>query len=263
MDQSSRPVVLIDGPERRVLSRQEPPTDGWLRFPLEVDNGQLFFVVTREGQPLGRVFIDTGLAHGLRLAPRLWNEWKQQHPDAPLTLEPFRYAFGPTLSHEMTWVSGYQLGDLTLYGCDLGPIAEAQGDEAVDASGKPYLAQLGLRGLRHLRIIISRPTKELLVQSVSPIPPHNRLGALFMPVNAETKRLVAQVAAGSPAAQAGILQGDVLLTVNGTGYEADNGAPPASLFRVFGQPAGTELELVVDRQGERKEFRVTLRDLLR
>ncbi|QDT57168.1 hypothetical protein Pan44_52350 [Caulifigura coniformis] len=256
------PVVMIDGVERRVSSHKALPAEGWLRFPLETDNGQLFFELTDHGKPLGRVFIDTGLSHGLRLSPRLWKEWKQEHPDAPLTLEPFRYAFGSMMAHEMTWVDNYQLGDMTFYGCDLGPVAEAK-DEAIDGAGKPYLAQLGMRALRSMRIIISPASKELLVQSVSPIPTHNRLGALFMPHAADSTTLVAQVAPGTPAHEAGLQAGDVLITTDGVEYQAEEGRPPQSLLRQFARPAGTVLEITVDRAGEHKQFRVTLRDILR
>jgi len=257
------PTVMIDGVERRVSSQKTLPAEGWLRFPLEADNGQLFFELTHHGKPFGRVFIDTGLPHGLRLSPKLWKEWKKEHPDAPLTLEPFRYAFGPVMAHEMTWVDNYQLGDIPFYGCDLGPIAEAKDDDAVDGAGKQYVAQMGMRALRNMRIIISPASKELLVQSVSPIPPHNRLGALFMPAAADATTLVAQIAPGTPADQAGLQAGDVLIAMDGVEYQAEAGQPPQSLLRQLGRPAGTVLEMTIDRAGERKQLRVTLRDILR
>src|SRR5690606_37861310 len=109
------PILLIDGYERKVGPRQELPTTGWQRWQLEHENSQLFFVVTQEGKPLGRVFVDTGSASGLRLSPSLWKAWREQHPDAGVTLETFSYVVGPAIVREMAWTREYALGDLTFY----------------------------------------------------------------------------------------------------------------------------------------------------
>ncbi len=80
---------------------------------MEADISQLFFLVTKDNEKLGRVFVDTGIPGGLRLSPTLWNQWKQENRGHPTTLETFQYSVGEPMVSEIAWVEEYRLGDLT------------------------------------------------------------------------------------------------------------------------------------------------------
>jgi serine protease Do len=66
--------------------------------------------------------------------------------------------------------------------------------------------------------------------------------------------LVASVVEGEPADQAGLRQGDVILSVNGENIEDAN----ALLRTIAGLQPGDSADITVFRQGEEKEFTVTL-----
>ncbi|MEI9407139.1 PDZ domain-containing protein, partial [Mesorhizobium argentiipisi] len=69
--------------------------------------------------------------------------------------------------------------------------------------------------------------------------------------------LVAQVQSGSPASEAGLQPGDVIIAFNGQPIESS-----AELPKVVGVlPAGSEAEMIVVRNGEQKTLSVTLGEL--
>ena len=93
-------VLVIDGIERRFDSQARPPEGkAWQRWELDAASRQLFFTVTDQGKPLGRVFVDTGAVNGLRVSPGLWRKWRSANPDAgdlPGALQlPGRKTVGP------------------------------------------------------------------------------------------------------------------------------------------------------------------------
>jgi hypothetical protein len=259
-------TFYIDAPGRRIRAVSELPATGWLRWPLDTESTQLFFTVATGGKPLGRVFVDTGSPIGLRISPQLWREWRKQNPQAGITLTTYRYAVGEPMVHELAWAKEYRLGDLLFHNVDIGPIPEAKGEQAVDASGKEFVATLGMGALRHVRMIVSPGTKEVLTQSVSPIPPYNRLGAVFIPVpNATTKAVALQITRllqGTPASQAGLKEGDELVSINDVDFSPGSAGVATNPEQFLMQAAGTRLNIKVKRNGAAREFTIYLQDLL-
>lgn len=249
--------IYIDAPNRSIRSVNELPTTGWQHWSLGTNSTQVFFQVTQEGKPLGRVFVDTGSSLGLRISPALWKKWRQQHPDAGVTLTTYRYSVGAPMVHELSWASEYRLGDLLFHHVDIGPIPEAKDGQAIGGDGQEFIATIGIGALQHLRMIISRDTKEVLTQSISPIPEHNRLGAVFVPA-AKDPVLVAHVLENTPAARAGLKNGDILQSVNEVDFRSAGKNPEP----FFSQAAGTVLAIKITRGQTPHEFSVTLQDLL-
>lgn len=256
------PFALIDGIERRISVLREAPTTGWQRWPIEKDNTQLFFTVTKQGKPLGRVFVDLGSSAGLRLSPPLWKEWRAANPGAPVTLEALRYFAGKPAVREVAWAQEYRLGDLMLRNVDIGTIPEALEEKAVDGAGKEFIATMGIRTLRNLRLVISQENGELFTQSVSQVPQHNRGGVIFLKGAEMNSPFVAHVLKGCPADEAGLQNGDVLLEIDGVDFSIRRKDVPVEPNGLFSQPAGTELKLKVVRSGSPREIILRLRDIL-
>lgn len=257
-------AMLIDGGERRIHAVSKPPSpDGWQRWNIEPGNSQLFISVTKDGRPLGRVFVDTGVSGGLRLAPKLWAAWVQKNAGKSRTIERFQYSVGEPMVNELAWADEYQLGDLAFHRIDIGPIPTAKGDVAHDKDGKEFIATIGTRALRHMRVIISPVTNELLTQSIPDHPAHNRLGAVFLPGKERSGALVCRVAPDSPATEAGLRDGDLFLSVNGEKPDADSEIQSRRLDAIFSEKPGTPITLRVQRDGKEVAIHATLRNLLR
>ena len=65
-------------------------------------------------------------------------------------------------------------------------------------------------------MIINPKDDEVLTQSVSPVPEHNRLGAVFVRGPGDAPAWVAKVLPSSPASEAGLKNGDVITKVDDT-----------------------------------------------
>lgn len=258
-----KPDLLIDGVDRKVEVAPKNLEGSWQKWAVEPDTRQLFFELTDGGQIMGRVFVDTGAHTGLRLSPSLWKQWREDHPDAGTTLETFQYLVGEVMVHEIAWAEEFKLGDLKLYDVDIGPIPNADEDRSIDNKGREYVAMIGIRAFRNLKMLVRPTTNELLTQSVPPILSHNRLGATFIPNPSDPEGLLSGVVLkGSPAQRSGLKSGDLLLEINQTSFR-DWREPSANRPEDFFQrPAGTKLKITVDRNGEAKEITVILEDLL-
>ncbi len=260
---SVRTPLLIDGREQRVRPLNKPPSDaGWQEWKIDPESSQLFFTVTDGGKPMGRVFVDTGVTAGLRLSPSLWKAWKSSHPEKSITLETFRYPVGEVLVSEVAWVAEFRLGDLVFYHVDIGSIPSAKDGIAMDAGGKEFIATIGTGALRHVQLVVGAAAGEIWTRSVSGVPEHNRLGAVFVPVSGNDSRLACRVLPNTPASESGLLEGDVLMGIEGMDEGDVAKASHHRLQQIFSQPAGTELKLRVDRAGSTVEVRVRLRDIL-
>ncbi|HEX5275569.1 MAG TPA: aspartyl protease family protein [Candidatus Rubrimentiphilum sp.] len=86
---------------------------------------------------------------------------------------------------------------------------------------------------------------------------YNRAGLSVLPQGAQWS--VASVVPGSPAAQAGIMAGDVVISVNGQS-PSDLGAN--GLHNAWYAAAGTVVQVVLERNGVRSTKSLTLRDLI-
>ena len=94
---------------------------------------------------------------------------------------------------------------------------------------------------------------------------YNRLGAVFVPEDIQTTNsLIAHVIEGGPAYTAGIRDGDVLLNIgalDATKWRTNPDVMPLSRF--WEKPAGTKIDLVLMRSGEKIEITVTLEEIFK
>jgi hypothetical protein len=156
---------------------------------------------------------DSGMGYGVKLNSQRWHEWKLAHTNQPLSLVAY---YTPNLGlvvTEESWADKILLGSLTL--TDV-PVMEADSaDVALHSSSQiKYEATLGFAALKRLDIVIDgkQSIAYLRPKKTPPLPyEHNRLGAVFVPQDMQSNDLVAHVVDGSPAYEAGIRDGDILL----------------------------------------------------
>jgi hypothetical protein len=206
------------------------------------------------------ILFDTGSPSGVALNARRWQQWREEHRGAPATPVAFFVPGSGLLVREECWadrldIAGFSVTDVpVLQGR---PDAESVGEEAM----------LGLAALLRFEIIIDGAAGYLYTRAVATPPRpynHNRLGAVFTPKNLESQDLIGYVVEGTPAYQAGIRNGDILLrigTLDVTKWRTDPRVLP--LTRFWEQPAGTELHLTLMREARQFECVVELRDILR
>jgi membrane-associated protease RseP (regulator of RpoE activity) len=256
---SSFTLDAVSGRLLNATSGNAPgPASAWQQLPVRKKSAMLVLEIPgQNGQP-GGIVIDTGSGDGVDLAPAKWREWRAAHPTAPATLHAYYRALPDGLHvREMVWAEELTVGPLTLTNVT---VEEA---DAVFSAVPGYVATLGLAALRRQNVVVDGE-KGIAYFSRQQVPakafPHNRLGAVFVPGDRPHDPLVAHVAASSPADEAGIRNGDILLKVDGD---------DATQWLMFPYPqswlkfsAGTKLALTLKRGDKEFAVTVTLRDIL-
>jgi len=254
----SSSIVRIDANALKIESLTEAPNrvSNWTQFRLMTNFGTLDLEVPQSDGTMGIISIDTGSDCGLALSASRWLEWKKNHPRSPATIKTYM-THGGLISEEESWADKIRIGPLVL--TDV-PIME---DHIAVATqwGTKQNATLGLAALSRLDIVVDgiRSIGYMRARTTPPRPyPYNRLGADFVPTDSDTVRMAAKVVTGSPAYDAGIRNGDVLLRVDNIKVVAwtDDWE---SRFRM---PAGTKLSLELQRAGTNFETTAILREIL-
>lgn len=208
------------------------------------------------------ILVDTGSPGGVALHPRKWRAWRAAHASQPATFEAFFMPGAGLMVKEQTWATELAFGPLLLTGV---PIMEANPTEMALGS-KQFEASLGLAALKRLDFIVDGNQGLAYIRPKKTPPPayeHNRLGAAFAPRDSQNDDLVASVADSSPAVEAGIRNGDVLLKIGEldvTNWRTDPATLPLSRFWM--RPAGTTLKLALKRGVQTLEITAVLRQIL-
>jgi S1-C subfamily serine protease len=147
------------------------------------------------------------------------------------------------------------LGPLTLTGV---PVTEASPTQ-IKLGSPSFAASLGLAALARMDFIVDGIHGVACLRPKTSRPPpyqHNRLGAEFIPAGPGSDALVAQVAEGSPAYEAGVRNGDVVLSAHISPqyqkYQSELGLAPA----------GTKVVLNLQRGSEAFKATAILRDIV-
>ena len=260
-----RNIVHIDAISLAVTFLSEVPDEAldWPKFGIRTNSGFLFIKLDPGEQSKRVVLVDTGFSGGVALAPPNWREWKEMHPRQLATLDSYFMPGAGLVVKEEMLARELALGSLSL--TDV-PVTEANPAE-VGLGGHAYQASLGLTALKRLDLIVDGERGIAYIRSritAASDYDYNRVGAVFVPPGADDDRLTAHVAVPSPASEAGIRDGDVLLKIDDldvTEWRTHRGILPLSRFWV--RPAGTRLALTLQRKGTLYRTTVTLRDFLR
>ena len=252
-------VVEFDALKQTFKFLHEVPkaTACWTKMALQPNSGILALKPESHNGDNEIILVDTGAGCGIALSPQKWREWETAPPNLPVTVRAeYGMAEGSTL-RKQTWANKFNLSSMEM--TDLLVEEDTWG-------GKPpagVVATLGMAALKRLDFIVDgqhnvaylRPKTTLASPEL-----HNRLGATFVPRDPAGQDLIAHVAGGSPAADAGIRNGDVLLKVGERDVTRWRNDPDWAYFEQ-GQ-VGTKVELTVLRGGERLKFTAVLRDIL-
>jgi hypothetical protein len=258
-------IIQIDAEKATVKCLAEIPPEmaGWTRFSIKLAPESGVLILTAAGQPGEPSFIiDTGSDFGLKLCPKKWREWLAAHPDQPKTLGAYYTPAEGLVVVVETLGKERPLGPLMLTAV---PVTEACAAEAA-LGGENYEGTLGLAVLARLDFIIDGPKGiAYLRPRQTPAQPyqHNRLGAVFSPVDLAHEDLVARVIEGSPAFEAGIRTGDLLLKIDDldvTRWRTDPKVLPLSRF--WERPPGTRMVVTVKQGQKTVAITVTLRQIL-
>jgi hypothetical protein len=258
-------IISIDADNGKLEFPYEPPKEvlKWTRFQLETNSGLLGLETLRQDGTQGLIWIDTGAEAGVAIPPRRWRAWKEENPQQPITiLSQFRAGEG-AVTVEEAWANQIVVGPLVLSNV---PVMEMLPYE-VESSRSNSVAVLGMYALRGLELIVDGPQGVAYVHSKKArhvnMEDDNRLGAAFLPQRSSANMVeyIARVADGSPAQEAGVQNGDILVRVN----DQDVTGPDAVVLVPrdwMSMPAGTKVRLALRRAGAITNITATMREML-
>jgi hypothetical protein len=254
-------ILQIDADRQALKSLDEVPQEAraWTSLRLRRKSSYLTLEIPGpHGE--GGILIDTGSAGGVSLNPERWQAWTNAHPNRPKTLAASYSPGSGMVIGEESWSQRFSLGPLTLT-----DVPVTQADRSDIALGSPgYQATLGIAALRRLELVVDgkKGVVYLRPQNGRSRPyPYNRAGVVFAPRSLQgsgTNSLIAHVIEGSPAYDAGIQNGDMLVKIN---QQWSTNRPQLSthLFRTL--PAGTRIDLTLKRGEGTVNTTVVLRDI--
>ncbi len=254
-------VLRIDAVAKEVTPLSKVPKQAtlWAQFSILAltNSGTLDLQIPHSDSSKGVLCVDTGDFHGLALPEPEWHRWKEAHPHAPITLDTeFTFSGGFSVIEE-AWAGQISVGPMALAGV---PVT---GPNTLGATrwGARYEGTLGLAALKRLDFIADGKNGVAYLRAKKTRPTaytHNRLGAVFVPTATQTNQGVAKVVTGSPAYDAGVRDGDVLLRVDNIVVKGWN----SGWRNCFYLPAGTRLKLTLKRDEKIFTTTATLREIL-
>ncbi len=247
-----------------LLKELPPEAAGWIKLR-ELKDRQILCLELPQKNPGPPVYlgIDTGADSGVRLSAEVWAKWRAAHSEQPVTLEAYFMPGIDLVIAEFAWADEIDIGGLILRNV---PVTSMNPIEAV-RQPPGTVAVLGLTAMKRMDTVLDGKNGVAYAHPLNtpPLPHvHNRLGAVFVPIDPRSSNdLMAHVAKDSPAAGAGIRDGDMLLKIDEldvTVWRTQPGILPLRRFWV--QAPGTKLHLTLLRNGKTLTADVVLRNIL-
>lgn len=238
----------------------------WKCLDIKKDSNILVVKLPGEDSTQDYLLIDTGDQGGMTVRKELWQRLAGDLSDQNTTLFSVYYPGVGLVVEKEKWIQQINIGGLTFHGIPVRMGMEVHQnltDTGIDGV-------IGIWGLTCYNWIVDGPAGKIYFQpnELVRIPEkctYNRLGAVFVPCDIQTgKALIAHVIKNSPAYTAGIRDSDELLRISQldvTKWRTDPNVLPLSRF--WEKPAGTELDLVLMRDGEQKKIKVKLAEIFR
>jgi hypothetical protein len=258
-------IVHFDVAQNRVYLEPRLPADigTYRRLPLwNKDLTVLALKVAVAGQGDGMIVVDTGSFHGVGFSPAAWEGWRREHPEAPITLRVSLMMIGD-VRVEQSWakrlsIGGLDFTEMLVEQCFPIPSSWRINPQAL-------VAILGLPALRDYDVIVDRKNAQAYFRQHPGRAinmDHNRLGAVFMHRSKQDPEMVAYVAAGTPAFESGIRDGDILLKYRSGAPSEPWKTATREVWGVLKAPPKTRIEFVLKRNGEVFQTNAVLRDIL-
>jgi hypothetical protein len=257
-------IFMIDARQGALTCLTNIPgaATNWMNFALQTNSTVLEIEISQSGGEPSIISVDTGFKGGVKLAPDQWREWKSTLTNQPMTLDAYYMPGAGMVVAEEAWAKKLAIGSLLV--TDV-PVTEAnKADVGLGSTG--YQMTLGLAALKRLDFIIDGKRGIAYLHAIETPPPpyeHNRIGAVFTPVDLQSGDLIAHVVDGSPAWMAGIRNGDLLARIGKldvTKWRTDPAVLPLSRF--WDSPSGTKLELTLKRSNKKFRTEVVLQQIL-
>jgi tetratricopeptide (TPR) repeat protein len=257
-------IWVFDLARGKVATVKEVPAEArnWQRFEI----GTFHNVLLLRSKPAAGsdicIAIDTGLPDGLELPPALWKAWKARHVDAEMAVREDHMIGKKWPFSEWAWANKIQMGSVELHDISIGETDEAYLNEAPTGT----VFAIGLEGLKRMELVVDGPHQVAFLRpNPEPaLPPqHNRFGAIFYQLYSKSGDLIAYVAERSPAARAGLRNGEVLSKIDGEDAISLWNQPLFNQEVFWQKPAGTTYQLEVKRDGAVVLLSVKLEDIFR
>ncbi len=256
-------IVSFDAKRQEVRVNDELPGNigDWQKFGIAKGLQDLAFSVTYDSKTNFLIHVDTGDDGGVAIHPSRWEKLADNLTNQAYTLIASYYPATGVIVRKELWADELSVGRLTLKGV---PVTVEAEEHVLTKTN--FAARVGLYALRRIDLVADDKNYVAYVRPNSnSIPPynHNRLGAVFVPPDTQSVRLLAHVAERSPAHAAGIRDGDELLKVDrldATKWRTDPQIMPLSRF--WEQPSGTILELTLRRGDQQLQKTVILKDII-
>lgn len=254
-------VLVFDGKPANLRITDAVPEEAlkWQEFR-RVNDDVLGFFLEGTDRSSGIVYLTSGDPSGVALNSAQWKKWISAHPTQSATVSlGYNFVQG-TKVKQLNWADDLSIGRIHL--TDV-PVQET---DLAEAAYPDAVAAMGLYALLRLDIVVDGKSNKVYVRARSdrsPSIPHNRLGAVFFPSSEASPHLQASVAPNSPAATAGIRNGDIILKVDEldvTKWKTDPNVLPLSRF--WEDNPGNVHRLVLRRDDHEFETTVVLEEIL-
>jgi PDZ domain len=249
----------LDGEDRRLAFLWHVPreTKNWTKFVIVTNDGTLGLEVKHSDGTKGVITVDTGAWYGIGLSRRLWRQWREAHPNSPLTLQATIGPSGLAVDEE-AFADKIEMGPLWV--TDV-PVLQLDTNDITAPAHDNQDCVLGLAALGRLDFVVDGPHNAAYLRARTSRPrpySYNHLGAVFTATMDHRDEFLAWVIPESPAYEAGIRNGDILLQVDGIHATTWS----ETWLHKFELPAETRLRFLLQRNGTNFETVATLRNIL-
>jgi hypothetical protein len=252
-------IIRLDALHGKMSFLEKVPKEAlsWAQFSVNTNSKVLELNLSENVRDNGAIIVDTGSENGLSLSPEAWKKWKNDHRTQLRTLTPFFTAGDGLVVNEEGWADRFDIGNTEV--TDVPIMMATETERAL--GHKQFMCSLGLAALRRVDFVVDGNIGRAYLHSrkdkATPYP-HNRAGAMFVPDPLQTNEFVARVIYGGPAFEAGVREGDVLLSIDGINISRST----ASELKRFWMAGGTTIVLRIKRDGTPLFATMKLRDIL-